>query len=90
MEEQYQPIQEKPEAPEETAVADETQLTSKQLAAGMGYSIQTIDSWRRKNRGPKWVKKGYRGVRYNLSDVEAFIEETPGFEFNLDAALSAE
>lgn len=64
-------------------------LTAKQVAKGMGYSLQTIDSWRRKERGPVWEKRGYRGVRYKVSDVQAFVENNPGFDFDLDAAIRA-
>lgn len=66
----------------------EEYLTAKQLAKGMGYSVQTIDSWRRKNLGPEWEKRGYRGVRYKLDSVMSFIEQNPGFDFDLKAATS--
>lgn len=40
---------------------------------GVSFTIQTLANWRVAKRGPAYLKIG-RAVRYNISDVEAWIE----------------
>jgi hypothetical protein len=43
----------------------------KWLAIRLGVSLKTVQAWRAKGEGPKWVKLG-AAVRYRLRDVVAF------------------
>ena len=48
-------------------------LTPREVAGILGVSIGTLEVWRSANRYPlPYVKVG-RAVRYDASDVEAFI-----------------
>jgi predicted DNA-binding transcriptional regulator AlpA len=42
------------------------------LAARLGVSRSTLQSWRYTSRGPRYIKVG-RLVRYRNADVEAFL-----------------
>lgn len=52
-------------------------LTEKQIAALIGVSVRTLQSWRRRGAGPRSVKMGTRLVRYWRSDVLSWIEGHP-------------
>jgi hypothetical protein len=39
-------------------------------------SVETLRSWRRQNRGPRYRKLG-RCVRYSMADLVAFTEALP-------------
>jgi predicted DNA-binding transcriptional regulator AlpA len=43
------------------------------LAARLGVSRSTLQSWRYGGRGPRWIKLG-RLIRYRLADVDTFLE----------------
>lgn len=43
-----------------------------ELAARLGVSRSTLQSWRYSGRGPRYIKLG-RLVRYRNADVEAFL-----------------
>lgn len=43
------------------------------LAARLGVSPSTLQSWRYSGRGPRWSKLG-RLIRYRIADVETFLE----------------
>ena len=43
------------------------------LAARLGVSRSTLQSWRYSGRGPRWIKLG-RLVRYRLTDVNSFLQ----------------
>lgn len=47
-------------------------LTQKQAAAYLGISPDTLRTWRRFGRGPKFVMIGKKCVRYRLEDLEAY------------------
>lgn len=47
-------------------------LTTKELARRWNMAPQTLDSWRAKGKGPKWIKLGPKMVRYRLADVEVW------------------
>ena len=42
------------------------------LAARLGVSRSTLQSWRYSGRGPRWIKLG-RLIRYRITDVDAFL-----------------
>jgi hypothetical protein len=43
-------------------------------AAGkyLGFTVKTLEEWRRKGRGPKWNKLNGRSVRYARADLDSF------------------
>ena len=43
------------------------------LAARLGVSRSTLQSWRYSARGPRWIKLG-RLIRYRVIDVDAYLE----------------
>jgi predicted DNA-binding transcriptional regulator AlpA len=43
------------------------------LAARLGVSRSTLQSWRYSGRGPRWIKLG-RLIRYRVTDVNAFLD----------------
>lgn len=47
-------------------------IDERALAARLGVSCSTIQSWRYASRGPRFLKIG-RLVRYRRSDVEEFL-----------------
>ncbi|MFN2165265.1 MAG: hypothetical protein ACK2U9_03280 [Anaerolineae bacterium] len=50
-------------------------LDEQTAAACVEQRPKTLESWRRKAIGPRFLKLG-RGVRYRLSDVLAFLEDS--------------
>lgn len=61
-------------------------LTPKQLAERWGYSIHTLTAWRHRNRGPEYIRRGYRGILYPVKAVEEFETSNPGFNLKKIAA----
>lgn len=57
--------------PDSVALSDLVDEAS--LAARLGVSRATLQSWRYSGQGPAYVKVG-RFVRYRDSDIEAFLE----------------
>lgn len=55
------------EIPARRDIVDEVEL-----AARLGVSRSTLQSWRYSGRGPRYIKIG-RLVRYRNADVEAFL-----------------
>lgn len=56
---------------------DEVMLTSKQTAELCGVKLNTLQKWRTRGTGPKYVKFGganSAAIRYPREDVEAFIK----------------
>lgn len=62
---------ENPTVCELTAFRDE-----RSTAALLGVSVETLRTWRKLNRGPRFRKLG-RCVRYRIADLEAFVEASP-------------
>ena len=56
-----------PEVPDLRDLIDEVQL-----AARLGVSRSTLQSWRYGRRGPRYIKIG-RLIRYRSADVDAFL-----------------
>ena len=50
-------------------------MKTKDVAALLGVSINTVRLWREKERGPKYFEKGYGRYFYNESDVISFAKE---------------
>jgi hypothetical protein len=57
--------------PEQTAFRDE-----RFAAARLGVSVETMRTWRKQNRGPRF-RRLERCVRYRISDLEAFVDTAP-------------
>ena len=56
---------------------EEVMLTSKQTAELCGVTLNTLQKWRTRGNGPKYVKFGgsnSAAVRYPRKDVEAFLQ----------------
>jgi len=49
-------------------------LKTKEAAAYLGLSVRTLENWRYQGRGPK-VTTLDRTVRYDLRDLDAWIED---------------
>jgi predicted DNA-binding transcriptional regulator AlpA len=47
-------------------------LTRPQLADRLKVSVKTLAMWASANKGPRYARPGGGGVRYRLSDVEAW------------------
>ncbi len=50
-----------------------TFMTTKQAAALLGLKPNTLEIWRLRGCGPRFVKLN-RAVRYRLTDLESFVE----------------
>ena len=48
-------------------------IDQKELASMLGISVKTLEGWRWKKQGPKYIKLG-RLARYRMSDVLSFIK----------------
>lgn len=61
------------ETKQTTDVADGSELLHEsKLAAKLGVSRSTLQSWRYAARGPRYIKVG-KFVRYRVADVESFL-----------------
>lgn len=47
-------------------------LTRQQVADLTGFAVITLDIWRMKGRGPRFMKVG-RCVRYTRADIDAWM-----------------
>ncbi len=45
-------------------------------ASYLGISVETLRTWRKQNRGPRYRRIG-RCVRYSIPDLVAFVEAAP-------------
>lgn len=71
------------EVPELRDLIDEAQL-----AARLGVSRSTLQSWRYSRRGPRYIKIG-RLIRYRNADIDAFLDVgTRGVLRNPDSSIS--
>lgn len=50
-------------------------LDEKEAAARLCLSVSTLRNWRAQHEGPKYVKLGRRSIRYQQSDLTAFVEQ---------------
>lgn len=49
-------------------------LDDRQAAKVLGLARKTLQEWRRKGLGPKFVVISMRAIRYKQADLEDFIE----------------
>jgi excisionase family DNA binding protein len=49
-------------------------LTPTEVAKELGLPARTVEQWRYRNLGPRYVKVG-RHVRYRPADIDAWIEQ---------------
>jgi excisionase family DNA binding protein len=50
-------------------------LTTRQAAEYLNYELRTLESWRHRGGGPRFVRVSAKSVRYRSADLEAWIEE---------------
>jgi hypothetical protein len=50
-------------------------LTTKEAAARLRMSHETLRVWRRDGRGPEWVRIGPWKIFYDLAEIERFERE---------------
>lgn len=53
---------------------DDYTITDKELAERWNLHLKTIQKWRRRGKGPKFIKLGI-AVRYRISDIVKYEEE---------------
>ena len=49
-------------------------LDEKQLAEHLGVAVKTVQCWRQRRKGPRWIKV-VGAVRYRHADVDAWLEK---------------
>ena len=49
-------------------------LTEKETAKILGFSIRTLQKWRVKGGGPRFVRVSARAIRYRRADLDQWIE----------------
>lgn len=64
----------KPRRPEKPRPTGDECLTPKQLAALLRVSHRTVEGWRLKGNGPKFVRVSERCLRLRRSDVDLWLE----------------
>lgn len=62
-------------------------LRQAEVQAMLGAAKSTVEQWRLKGQGPRFVKLG-RSVRYRLSDVNAYIASLEAFGTTTEADAS--
>lgn len=50
-------------------------LTEKEAAKILGFSIRTLQNWRHRGGGPRFVRVSKGCIRYRREDLEAWVEE---------------
>lgn len=62
---------------EQTTAAplDDQLLTTREVAPLLNVSTNTLRNWRHQGSGPRYVKLGYRIVRYPMSSLRAYIAD---------------
>lgn len=50
-------------------------LRAPEVAARLGVSIRTLEDWRRKRRGPPFVRVGPRAIVYPEADLNAWLSD---------------
>jgi predicted DNA-binding transcriptional regulator AlpA len=49
-------------------------MTPHQTATFLKVTLTTLEDWRRKGTGPKWLRLNGRVVRYYMADVEEWLQ----------------
>ncbi|GHF32207.1 hypothetical protein GCM10017044_28910 [Kordiimonas sediminis] len=57
-----------------TAAVAAPLLNERQAAAYLNQSVRTLQGWRLRGGGPRFVKISGRSVRYRIEDINAWIE----------------
>ncbi|GHF32178.1 hypothetical protein GCM10017044_28900 [Kordiimonas sediminis] len=57
-----------------TAAVAAPLLNERQAAAYLNQSIRTLQGWRLRGGGPRFVKISGRSVRYRIEDINTWIE----------------
>lgn len=63
------------EAKEPRGPKGDVLLTPNQVARQLGVTRTTLESWRLRGGGPKFVRVSKRCIRYRRQDIQAWIEE---------------
>lgn len=50
-------------------------LKSSVVAEMLDISVRTLEDWRRQNIGPRWIDMGRKTVRYDLDEIQRWVEE---------------
>lgn len=67
-----------------TFQANDKLMTQAEVKEITGLADSTLEQWRLKGKGPKFIKLG-RLVRYRTSDVQAYIAGLQGFRSTTEA-----
>jgi predicted DNA-binding transcriptional regulator AlpA len=67
-----------------TFIANDKLMTQAEVKEITGLADSTLEQWRLKGKGPKFIKLG-RLVRYRTSDVQAYIAGLQGFRSTTEA-----
>ncbi len=67
-----------------TIQANDKLMTQAEVKEITGLADSTLEQWRLKGKGPKFIKLG-RLVRYRTSDVQAYIAGLQGFRSTTEA-----
>jgi predicted DNA-binding transcriptional regulator AlpA len=57
------------------ALGDDAILGEEAAAQALNKSQSTMEAWRAKGMGPKWVKLGPRAVGYRVGDLREYIRD---------------
>ena len=52
-----------------------SRVTTKVASQMLGVSIRTLEDWRSKGIGPKFVKIGQKVLRYEIEEINRFIDK---------------
>ena len=52
-------------------------LNERELGVLSGIKVKTLQRWRLEGKGPRFRKLGGAAVRYDLRDIEQWIESSP-------------
>jgi excisionase family DNA binding protein len=52
-------------------------MTTEEVAEYLGVSPRTLENWRYRGGGPRWIRIGANGasVRYDAADVQTYLTE---------------
>lgn len=64
-------------------------LHQKEVKEILNLADSTLEQWRLKGVGPKFVKLG-RAVRYRMSDIQTYISSLQGFQNTTEADTKLE
>lgn len=56
-----------------TAKSTKWLFTTGEAAKLLGVSPRTMEGWRARDEGPRFVRVGPRAVRYKISDLEEYL-----------------